>query len=136
MTSDSRRRTSKPTAPHPDAILLWLMAEHTKAQARVEAAVAALEANSRKRRQRPIRPAVREGLRHRGCHSRAGRPHAGGSWIKARIAARYMQAPEDWGLRTYEVLGRFIEDILFRTAASRSGTLHTNFRRASWKTMT
>ena len=44
------RKTLKNAAqPHPDAALLRLMAEHTKAQARVEVAAAALEAKPRDR---------------------------------------------------------------------------------------
>jgi hypothetical protein len=39
--------------------------------------------------------------------------------IQARIAARYMQSPADWGLRTYDVLGLFVESVLRQTAAGR-----------------
>ena len=99
MTSDSRRNTSKPTAPHPDAILLWLMAEHTKAQARVEAADILLEAKPRNR--------LAEAKFERLCWTvsdiedvilaqPAHTPE--GLRIKARIAARYMQAPGGSGL--------------------------------------
>ena len=120
MTSDSRRRASKPTAPHPDAILLWLMAEHTKAQARVEAADILLEAKPRNR--------LAEAKFDRLCWTvsdiedviLAQPTHTPeGLGIKARIAARYMQAPEDRGWRTYEVLGHFVQEIMCWTGSGR-----------------
>ena len=124
------RSTSRPTTckshntaaqSHPDAALLRLMSEHVKAQARVEAAEVALE----------VAPAsMPDRAFDRLCAKVSGIEDAilaqlsrtpEGLGIKARIAARYMQAPEDWGLRTYEVLGRFVQEIAHLTDRATSG---------------
>jgi hypothetical protein len=100
--STSHATTSKTlknaAQPHPDAILLWLMAEHTKAQARVDAADILLQAKLRNR--------LAEAKFDRLCWTvsdiedvilaqPAYTPE--GLRIKARIAARYTQSPEGLG---------------------------------------
>jgi hypothetical protein len=122
MTSDTRRRTSKPTAPHPDAILLWLMAEHTKAQARVDAADILLEAKSHSMPEAKFDRLcwtvsdIEDAILAQPAHTPEG------LGIKARIAARYTQSPEDWGLRTYDVFGLFVESVLRLTENSRAAS--------------
>ncbi|QRM28700.1 hypothetical protein [Microvirga sp. VF16] len=107
----------------PDAALLRLMDEHTKAQARVKAAEIALEA-------KPAR--LSEAKFDRLCWKVSDIEDAilaqpsstpEGLRMKTRIASRYLQAPEDWGGRTYDVFGRFVESILCQTSSGRSGTL-------------
>ena len=128
--STSHSTTRKPlkttVQPHPDTALLRLMDEHAKAQARVEAAETALEAKSQ---------SMSEAKFCRLCWKVSDIEDAilaqpmrtpEGLGIKARIAARYMQAPEDWGGRTYDVFGRFVESVLRLTAVSGSGSPHTN----------
>jgi hypothetical protein len=118
------RKPLKNAAPsHPDATLLRLMAEHAKAQTRVEAAETALEAAP---------ASMSEKAFDRLCNKvsdiedvilaqPARTPE--GLRIKARIAARYMQAPADWGGRTYDVFGRFVESVLRQTGACRPEAL-------------
>jgi hypothetical protein len=106
-THSTTRKTFKDAAqPHPDAILLRLMNEHTKAQARVEAALEITPASMSEQafdrlcwRVSDIEDAI---LTQPSCTPEGLR-------IKARIAARYMQAPEDWGGRTYDALGRLVD---------------------------
>jgi hypothetical protein len=120
MTSDTRRRTSKPTTPHPDAILLWLMAEHTKAQARVDAADILLQAKSHSMPEAKFDRLcwtvsdIEDVILAQPSHTPEG------LGIKARIAARYTRSPEDWGLRTYDVFGLFVESVLRLTENSRA----------------
>jgi hypothetical protein len=115
------RKLSNPTAdqPRPDAALLRLMAEHTKAQACVEAGEILLEADP---------GSMSETAFYRLCDKVSDIEDAiltqpthtpEGLGIKARIAARYMQSPADWGLRTYDVFGLFVESVLRLTAHSR-----------------
>ncbi|QRM27348.1 hypothetical protein [Microvirga sp. VF16] len=124
------RTLTKPAAQaHPDAALLLLMDEHTKTQARVDAAEIVLQADP------GILP---DKAFYRLCDKVSDIEDAilatptrtpDGLRIKARIAARYLQAPEDWGWRAYDVFGRFVESILRQTASGRSGTPHSNTRR-------
>lgn len=105
---------------HPDAALLRLMDEHIKAQAHVNAAKILLEADPGSmpdakfyrlcNKVSDIEDAI---LKH-PAHSPEGLR------IKAQIAARYMQAPADWGLRTYDVFGLFVKSVLHQTAPGRS----------------
>ena len=117
------RKLSNPTAqPHPDAALLRLMAEHTKAQARVEAGEILLEADP---------GSMSETAFYRLCDKVSDIEDAiltysthtpEGLGIKARIAARYMQSPADWGLRTYDVFGHFVDELLRLTGNSRAAS--------------
>jgi hypothetical protein len=120
-TSASTTRKLHTTAaqPHPDAVLLRLMADHAIAQARVEAGEILLEADP---------ASVSDKAFYRLCNKVSDIEDAilaqpshtpEGLGIKARIAARYMQSPADWGLRTYDVFGLFVESVLRLTAASR-----------------
>jgi hypothetical protein len=120
--STTRKTLKNAAQPHPDAILLWLMAEHTKAQACVDAADILLEAKSH---------SIPEAKFDRLCWTvsdiedvilaqPAHTPE--GLRIKARIAARYTQSPEDWGLRTYDVFGLFVESVLCLTENSRAAS--------------
>jgi hypothetical protein len=115
------RKALKHTAqPHPDAALLWLMAEHTKAQARVDAADILLEAKSHSMPEAKFDRLcwtvsdIEDVILAQPAHTPEGLR------IKARIAARYMQAPADWGLRTYDVFGLFVESVLRLTENSRA----------------
>jgi hypothetical protein len=93
------RKALKHTAqPHPDAALLRLMAEHAIAQARVEAGEILPEADP---------GSMSETAFYRLCTKVSDIEDAiltypthtpEGLGVKARIAARYMQTPEDWGL--------------------------------------
>ncbi|WP_201838843.1 hypothetical protein [Microvirga zambiensis] len=106
---------------HPDLVLLRLMDQHTKARARVDA----IELAVMVKRQR-----LPEAEFDRLCAKVSGIEDAilaqpshtpEGLGIKARIAARYMQTPEDWGVRTYEVLSRFLQEVVCLTDPTTSG---------------
>ena len=123
-TSRTTTRKLHTTAaqPHPDAILLWLMAEHTKAQARVDAADILLEAKSHSMSEAKFDRLcwtvsdIEDVILAQPAHTPEGLR------IKARIAARYTQSPEDWGLRTYDVFGLFVESVLRLTENSRAAS--------------
>jgi hypothetical protein len=114
------RKALKHTAqPHPDAALLRLMAEHTKAQACVEAGEILLEADPGRMSETAFYRLcskvsdIEDTILAQPSHTPEG------LGVKALIAARYIRSPEDWGLRTYDVFGLFVESILRLTAASR-----------------
>jgi hypothetical protein len=120
-TSASTTRKLHTTAaqPHPDAVLLRLMADHAIAQARVEASEILLEADPASMSDKafyrlcPKVSDIEDTILAQPAHTPEGLR------IKARIAARYMQSPADWGLRTYDVFALFVESVLRLTAASR-----------------
>jgi hypothetical protein len=120
-TSRTTTRKLHTTAaqPHPDAALLRLMAEHTKAQACVEAGEILLEADPGRMSETAFYllcsnvSDVEDTILAQPSHTPEG------LGVKALIAARYIRSPEDWGLRTYDVFGLFVESILRLTAASR-----------------
>ena len=123
-TSHSTTRKLHTTAaqPHPDAILLWLMAEHTKAQARVDAADILLQAKSHSMPEAKFDRLcwtvsdIEDAILTHPSHTPEG------LGIKARISARYMQSPADWGLCTYDVFGRFVDELLRLTGNSRAAS--------------
>jgi hypothetical protein len=114
------RKTSRTSAqPHPDAALLRLMAEHAIAQARVEAGEILLEADPGRMSETAFYRLcskvsdIEDTILAQPSHTPEG------LGVKALIAARYIRSPEDWGLRTYDVFGLFVESVLRLTAASR-----------------
>jgi hypothetical protein len=95
------------------------MAKHAKAQTRVEAAEAALESGAASMSDRAFDRLcwkildIEDAILAQPAHTPEGLR------IQAQIAARYMQAPEDWGWRTYDVCGRFVKSVPRQTAAGR-----------------
>jgi hypothetical protein len=118
------RKTLKNAAqPHPDAALLRLMAEHAIAQAHVEAGEILLGADPTSMSEKAFYRLcwtvsdIEDAILAQPAHTPEGLR------IKARIAARYMQAPADWGLRTYDVFGLFVESVLRLTENSRAASV-------------
>jgi hypothetical protein len=117
--STTRKTLKNTIQSHPDAALLRLMDEHIKAQAHLDAADILLEADPGSMPEAKFYRLcnkvsdIEDAILKQPAHSPEGLR------AKALIAARYMQAPADWGLRTYDVLGLFVESVLRLTAVSR-----------------
>ncbi|WP_262271143.1 hypothetical protein [Microvirga yunnanensis] len=115
--SAPRKLHTTATHSHPDAALLRLVTEHAKAKARLEAAEIAAMAQPPKLSEAKFDRLcnqvsdIEDAILNQPAHS------LDGIRAKALIAARYMQAPEDWGLRTYEVLGSFVQEVACMTVS-------------------